>query len=44
VFQIIADGQAWTDADGNDCWPAFETEALAEVIESQGYDIEVVAV
>jgi hypothetical protein len=43
VFQIIADGIAWVDSDGLDNWPAFETEALAAVLEDQGYDIGVVA-
>jgi hypothetical protein len=43
MFQIIADGQAWIDSDGLDCWPEFETEALAAVLEDQGYDVEVVA-
>jgi len=43
MFQIIADGAYWEDADGQDTWTAFEIDALAELVESQGYDIEIVA-
>lgn len=43
MFQVLADGMAWVDSDGLDNWPAFEAEALAEVLVSQGYDVEVVA-
>lgn len=43
MFQIIADGTPWEDSDGRTEWTAFEAGALAEVVESQGYEINVVA-
>lgn len=41
-FAIIADGIAWTDADGAEEWDEFEAVALAESIERRGYDVELV--
>jgi len=35
---IIVDGLPWEDGDGNDTWPLWDADALAEVIERQGYD------
>ena len=42
TFTIIADGIGWTDADGAEQWPEPEALALAELVESQGYEVELV--
>ncbi len=39
---ILADGQWWTDADGQDSWTLPEAVALAEVLESSGYHVEII--
>jgi len=40
MYQVIADGIPWEDADGNTEWPYEEAVALAEVVESQGYIVQ----
>jgi len=42
TYAILADGQEWEDSEGLRSWPEFETDALAELLVSQGYDVEVV--
>ena len=43
LYQVIVDGIAWIDADGEDMWPLREANALADHVEHQGYDdVEVV--
>lgn len=34
---ILADGTEWEDSDGRTAWPIGEVNALAELLESQGY-------
>jgi hypothetical protein len=41
MFAIIADGIAWTDADGCESWSAFEVDALADSLERIGYTVQV---
>ena len=39
MFQVIADGQAWIDADGNDTFDNTDAQTLAAHLQySQGYD------
>lgn len=42
MYQIIADGQYWIDSEGVMEWPRPEADALAEVLERQGYEVSVV--
>ena len=41
MAQITADGTPWVDSDGTDEWTWQEASALAEVLERQGYSVEV---
>jgi hypothetical protein len=43
MFEVIADGTAWIDPDGACSWPEGDALALAELLERQGYTVEVVA-
>jgi hypothetical protein len=44
MFQIMVDGIAWIDSDGNDQWTRRDASALADLIENQGYtDVHVVS-
>jgi hypothetical protein len=40
MWQIYADGLAWIDSDGRDTWPTWEANALADHVESLGYEVE----
>jgi predicted RNA-binding Zn-ribbon protein involved in translation (DUF1610 family) len=40
VFELIADGIRWEDADGRTSWPGREAAALAEVVGGLGYQVE----
>ena len=43
MYQIIVDGIAWVDSDGNDAWPQIQADALADHLTSMGYqDVQVV--
>lgn len=44
MYQIIADGQAWKDADGRDSWPFAEAATLAEMLDGMGYQVELAKV
>jgi hypothetical protein len=35
--KVYADGQAWVDADGQNEWPTADANALASLLETQGY-------
>jgi hypothetical protein len=42
MYQIIADGQYWIDSQGVMEWSRPEADALAELLERQGYTVSVV--
>jgi len=44
MYQIIADGTPWIDSEGATEWPGPEADALAELLERQGYEVSVVPV
>jgi len=44
MYQLIADGIPWVDSDGNDTWDYWSVVSLAEVVESQGHEVEIVPV
>jgi hypothetical protein len=39
MFAVLADGYEWEDADGNTEWEWGEASSLADLLESQGYDV-----
>lgn len=41
LWQVIADGIPWEDADGRTSWERGEAIALAEKVENQKYTVEV---
>jgi hypothetical protein len=41
MYQIIADGIAWVDPDGNDTFTLREAEALADMLERNGYEVTI---
>jgi hypothetical protein len=43
MYQVIADGAAWIDPDGNSTFTQHEADTLAEVLHRRGYAVEVVA-
>lgn len=44
MYEIYADGILWEDSDGVTAWDKREVSALAELVESLGYDVEVVKI
>lgn len=41
MYLVVADGLPWIDSEGADQWPGAEADALAEVLERNGYDVAV---
>lgn len=42
IYQVLADGEPWIDSDGLTEWPYPEALSLGELLESLGYEVELV--
>ena len=40
LYQVIVDGTPWIDSDGKDAWAVREAYAIADMLERDGYAVE----